>query len=231
MSAPAAAARRCEQRRIGREAQTVLVIEDFVPDPQAMVEEACRQRYAIHGAYYPGLRAPVPVARLRACLAGLEGLVAEVFGITRWQVLEAWYSLVTTPPAALAPIQRLPHYDGLEPGRLALLHFLGREVRGGTAFYRHRGTGFESVDDRRFPAYRAQLEAGVARAGLPLPGYIAGDTTLFERTALIEARYNRAILYRGNTLHCADIPADLELSADPARGRLTVNTFLREVAT
>lgn len=219
-----------EVTRCGRENRPVVVIENFVPDPQALIDDACRHDYGPRGAYYPGIRAPVPPALVRRFLDGLDAIIAEVFGITSGHVLETWYSLVTTPPSALAPIQRLPHVDGLEPGRLALLHFLGREEKGGTAFYRHRSSGCESVDAARFPTYKAQLEADVARSGLPQAGYIAGDTPIFERIAFHGARFNRAILYRGNTLHCADIPGGLNLSADPARGRLTVNTFLMEDA-
>ena len=219
-----------EVTRCGRENQPVVVIENFVPDPQALIDDACRHGFGPRGAYYPGIRAPVPPVLVRRFLDGLDAIIAEVFGITSGRVLEAWYSLVTTSPSELAPIQRLPHYDGLEPGRLALLHFLGREEKGGTAFYRQRASGCESVDASRYPIYKAQLEADVARSGLPQAGYIAGDTPIFERIALHAARFNRAILYRGNTLHCADIPHDLSLSADPARGRLTVNTFLMEDA-
>jgi hypothetical protein len=219
-----------EVTRCGRENQPVVVIDNFVPDPQALIDDACRHPFGAHGAYYPGIRAAVPPALVQRFIEGLDAIIAEVFGITSGHVLEAWYSLVTTPPTALAPIQRLPHYDGLEPGRLALLHFLGREEKGGTAFYRQRSSGYESVDASRYPVYKAQLETEVARGGLPQAGYIAGDTPIFERIALHAARFNRAILYRGNTLHCADIPGDLGLSADPARGRLTVNTFLMEDA-
>lgn len=219
-----------EVTRSGHENQPVVVIDNFVPDPQALIDDARRHPFGAHGAHYPGIRASVPPALVQRFLEGLDAIIAEVFGIKSGHVLEAWYSLVTTPPAALAPIQRLPHYDGLEPGRLALLHFLGREEKGGTAFYRQRSSGCESIDASRYPAYKAQLEADVARCGLPRAGYIAGDTPIFERIALHAARFNRAILYRGNLLHCADIPGDLDLSTDPARGRLTINTFLMEDA-
>jgi Family of unknown function (DUF6445) len=210
----------------GDEAQPVIVIDDFVPDPQALIDEASVLGFAERGIHYPGLRAEVHASLVRRFLGGLEGVIAEVFGVARYDVLEAWYSLVTKTPDRLAPIQRLPHFDGVEPGRLALLHFLGTQEKGGTAFYRHRTTGFESVDADRFDPFKAALEADIARHGAPEPGYIAGDTLLYQRIAFHEAKFNRAILYRGNTLHCADIPADLTLSLDPALGRLTINTFL-----
>jgi Family of unknown function (DUF6445) len=49
---------------------------------------------------------------------------------------------------------------------------------------------------------------------------------MFEQVAAFEGRYNRALLYPSNALHCANIPDDLTLSDDPEVGRLTVNTFL-----
>ena len=49
---------------------------------------------------------------------------------------------------------------------------------------------------------------------------------MYEQLALHRGRFNRALLYRSHALHCAFIPPELALSADPARGRLTVNTFL-----
>ena len=70
------------------------------------------------------------------------------------------------------------------------------------------------------------MEREIGERGVPDAAYISGDTDLFEEIALLEGRYNRAILYPSNALHCARIPDDLTLSADTATGRLTVNTFL-----
>jgi Family of unknown function (DUF6445) len=157
----------------------------------------------------------------------LAGPIGETFGLDPVPpVLEAYFSIVTTPPEALAPIQRLPHFDGLEAERIAILVYLSGAEQGGTAFYRQRATGFETVDCERFPAFEAALKAGVADHGLPAPSYIAGDTPLYEQIANYEARPNRALIYRGHSLHCAAIPAGVELPADPACGRLSINSFL-----
>jgi Family of unknown function (DUF6445) len=212
--------------RHGDEAQPVVVIDEFAADPQSLIDDAGFLGFAERGIHYPGIRAEVHAALVRRLIFGLETIISEVFSNERFEVLEAWYSLVTKGPDALTPIQRLPHFDGVEPDRLALLLYLGQEEKGGTAFYRHRSTGFESIDTPRFEPFKMALEADIARHGAPGPGYIAGDTALYERIAFHQAKFNRAILYRGNTLHCADIPADLTLSPDPAVGRLTVNIFL-----
>jgi hypothetical protein len=43
----------------------------------------------------------------------------------------------------------------------------------------------------------------------------------------IEAKPNRAVLYRSAILHSGCIPENAELSADPWKGRLTLNSFFQ----
>lgn len=211
--------------RHGVEAQPVVVIDGFA-DAQRFRDDAAFLSFAPIGPHYPGIRAVVAPAMLRDLLVRLQPIAQEVFGIAALEVVDAFYSIVTTPPAALAPIQRLPHFDEVSPTRLALLHYLSPDENSGTAFYRHRSTGFESIDGGRLPSYRATLDADLRRHGIPDAQYITGDTMVFERVALRAGRFNRAILYRSNTLHCAHLPDDLRLDPDPETGRLTVNTFL-----
>jgi hypothetical protein len=213
--------------RIGREEQPVIVIDDFVPAPERLRAAAERLQYQVMGRHYPGLRAGVAAEDIGAYLTPIQGLIAETFGFTGpSRVISAGYSIVTTRPADLTPIQRLPHFDGLEAERVALLHYLNGQEQGGTAFYRHRSTGYETISAERHAAYDAALHREVAEHGLPDPAYISGDTLLYERIARFEAKPNRALIYRGHLLHCADLPADLDFTPDPQRARLTVNTFL-----
>jgi hypothetical protein len=211
----------------GRESAPVIVIDDCLASPDDWIALARESQYQPMGPYYPGVRAVVPSGRAAVVREQLAGLMRQIFALTDVPpVLETFFSLVTTPPAALAPIQRLPHFDGVEDDRFAVLIFLSGTQGSGTAFYRHRTTGFESVTASRLPSYEAHLQADVTRHGLPPPSYIAGDTPLFEQVACYEARPNRALIYRSNLLHCAWIGEDAPLSADPAQGRLTVNSFL-----
>ncbi|HEX8667468.1 MAG TPA: DUF6445 family protein [Allosphingosinicella sp.] len=213
--------------RQGAEGQPVIVADDLLAAPERWREVAARARYGRIGPHYPGLRAPVPTAAAAAVRDELAEAIGETFGLDPVPpVLECYFSIVTTPPAALAPIQRLPHFDGLEAERIAILVYLADAGQGGTAFYRQRATGFETVDAPRFPKFEAALKVGVAEHGLPPPAYIAGDTPLYEQIAHYEARPNRALIYRGHTLHCAAIPGDADLPADPVRGRLSINAFL-----
>ncbi len=212
--------------RIGRENVPIVVIDDFVARPDLLADDAAMLGFATMGVHYPGVRAVVPPVLVRRFVEPLAPLITEVFGARDCEVIDALYSLVTTPPLALTPIQRLPHFDGVEPERLALLHYLGGAPGSGTALYRHRATGFETVTAARLLDYERMLDSEVQAYGIPDAAYIDGDTDLFEQIALFEGRYNRAILYPSNALHCARIPEDIILSADPTIGRLTVNTFL-----
>ena len=135
---------------VGTERQPVILIDEFVPDPRSLVDEAASLSYSTIGVHYPGTRVSVPPARLHSFMPGIVELVVDTFGCgTKLRLLEAYYSVVTTRPETLTPIQRLPHFDGLERERIALLHFLSTDRSSGTAFYRHRSTGFESIDAAR----------------------------------------------------------------------------------
>ena len=212
----------------GAERQVLLTVEDALTDPHGVVAIAAKHSFRPIGPFYPGVRAPVPEARAMELVTPIMAILVEAFSLAGPpRFFEGYLSLVTVSPGALAPIQRVPHFDGVEPDRIAVLLYLDAAERGGTAFYRQRGTGFESVDAARYDAYRTALDAGVAANGLPPAGYIAGDTPLFEQMEVVQGRFNRLIAYRGNTLHCAALAPDFAPSADPARGRLTFNLFLR----
>jgi Family of unknown function (DUF6445) len=216
--------------RQGSEGEPVVVIDNFAAHPEHLTGDAAMLGFAPVGIHYPGVRAPVARAILKPMLAALAATIRDVFGYADIEIDDAFYSLVTTPPSALAPIQRLPHFDGVEPERLALLHYLSPEMPGGTAFYRHRSTGFETVSAERLSTYRSALDTDLTRHGLPGPAYIDGDTAIYECIARYEGRFNRAILYRGNTLHCAWLPDTTALVEDVETGRLTANTFLRGIS-
>lgn len=211
----------------GEERQPLLTVDSALADPNAVVAIAARHAFAPIGPYYPGIRAAVSEAIAMPLIAPLTPLLVDAFGLDRSpRFSECFLSIVTRAPDNLAPIQRLPHFDGVEPARLAVLLYLDGAERGGTAFYRQRATGFESVDEARFEAYRTALDRGVAREGIPPAGYIAGDTALFAQIHAAAGAWNSMVVYRGNTLHCAHLAPGFAPDASPRTGRLTLNLFL-----
>lgn len=215
-----------ERSLIGLEREPLVTIDGFAPDPDALRAAAAAAVFAAAGQHYPGVRAPLPPDYLRDQLPLIAQAVTRAFGrCRRVHVVDASFSIVTRQPHALHVRQRLPHVDAYGRERLALVHYLSPSDRDGTAFYRHRSTGYETIDDARAPAYFARLNEELEAGAAPANGYIADDTALFERTALTPPRYNRALLYRSCMLHSGAISPDAPLSADPGQGRLTVTGF------
>lgn len=214
-------------RTIGIEAQPLAVIDGFAADPDALRAAAIASRFGPAGHHYPGIRAPLPADYHDRQAPVIADVLRDVFGHRgRVEVIDASFSIVTTPPAALSLPQRLPHCDAFGAERIALIHYLSPGGGDGTAFFRHRSTGFEMIDETRAPVYFDRLN-GELRSGYAAPkGYIADSSALFERTLLVDARYNRALLYRSYVLHSGAIAPDAVLLPDPARGRLTVTAFL-----
>lgn len=213
-------------RRIGNEAQPVIVVDGFHPDPDSLRAAASDVHFSAAQRHYPGIRAPLPTTYFSAVRATLTLVLHDAFGATgAIDLIDASFSIVTTPPADLTLSQRLPHVDAVELTRIALVHYLSPDDRAGTAFFRHRQTGFELIDASRRSPYFQALNGELARGAEP-SGYVGGDDPRFERTACIEARYNRAVIYRSAMLHSGAIPPAASLSADPKMGRLTITAFL-----
>jgi hypothetical protein len=216
--------------RIGREEQPLVVIDNFAPDPDALRIAAAGAGFepALH--HYPGIRAPLPADYMPGQQPLIAKVLADVFAQPGTiDLIDASFSMVTAAPATLSVHQRLPHCDAFAVERIALIHYLSPEGGDGTGFFRHRSTGFETVDQARAPIYLDQLGAELRYGGEPPFAYVAGDTPLFERTLLAEAQYNRALLYRSYVLHSGAISPGATLSSDPATGRLTITAFLSVV--
>ena len=178
--------------------------------------------------HYPGIRAQADQNYLGERMDVLRPVLTDIFGLGQGaNMVECAFSIVTTPPSDLKPIQRLPHFDTTDPKRLALLHYLSPAETGGTAFYRHKATGFEIVPPDRLDTYSKTIQAEVEADGAPPLEYFTGQSARFERIGHVEAKPNRMIIYRSYRLHSGDIPSDLPLHKDPQTGRLTLNTFLQ----
>lgn len=215
--------------RVGHEGAPVIVIDNFLKHPDVMVEYAalCSTFEGVSDTFYPGVRAPLPSIYCFAVRAFLGELVADTLELRRSAVAGelGHLSLVTTRPAQLGVLQRMPHIDSSSPKQVAVLHYLCEPAQGGTSFYRHRRTGFESIDPGRAQTYQIAIAEDLNRFGTPPARYLRGDDALFERITGFEAVFNRVLIYRSFCLHSADISPDFRFDADPRTGRLTANTF------
>jgi hypothetical protein len=212
----------------GAEKAPLLVFDNVVENPQELIEVAARSRFAPLGRFFPGVRAPAPMAYQQFLLTHLLPLLDGHFfaGAPKFKFLLCHYSVVTTPPSQLSMVQRIPHFDSTEGNGLASVHYLFKKGFGGTAFYRHRKTGFESVDESRKEQYLRSLEGENGGPNMPGPEYINGDTALYEQIMNVDAFFNRLIIYRRNSLHSGAIEKDFVPGPDLLAGRLSINTFI-----
>jgi Family of unknown function (DUF6445) len=215
---------------VGRSREPVVVVDDALLDPEAAIDEAAALRFAAADegrGGFPGIRARAPKPFAESLVRGAMPLIERVFGLKAKLLsgFDASFSIVTTPPAALHPLQRIPHIDTRDPRRLAILYYLGRGSMGGTAFFRQDSTGLEQVGPDSFDAYYAARRAGLAL--LPAEsGYPEAGTPGYTETAHFGAQFNRLLVYRSCSLHSGVVPSSSSLSADPRLGRLTANIFV-----
>lgn len=219
---------RIEKLTIGRERAPLLVIDNFIADPDRLVRKAAKAQFTPGGRFYPGIRARAPVSYAHFLTSRLQPLLSEFFGLESrsLRLSMCHFSLVTTPAAQLTLPQRLPHVDSFAVEGVATIHYLFRENLGGTAFYRHCATGYEYLDESRRSAYTRALEAECAGPHRPAVEYINGDTPIFEQVARAESVFNRMLVYRRNSLHSGAINRTFVPDADPLTGRLSINSFI-----
>jgi len=218
---------RLRKLAIGAERAPLLVVDNFVADAEALVADACSRRLTVQGRYFPGIRAEAPPAYQQLLLTRLRSALLDCLGVPDGTLSFSMchYSLITTPAHELTPPQRIPHVDSFAKSGLATMHYLFKANLGGTAFYRHRRTGFESIDETRRAEYARALDAEHATAAAPGPAYINGNTELFEQIAKQEGVFNRLLVYRRNSLHSGCIEANVP-DLNPATGRLSINSFI-----
>lgn len=209
---------------LGLSQEPVVIIDNFYPNFDDLKKAAVKCDFAKHAEFYPGVQAGANPSHLQPVAPLLTQIFKDAFGIQQGvSLVQCAYSIVTTADADLSPIQRLPHVDTTDVGRIALLHYLSGAEQGGTAFYRHRKTGLEVLSPDTYETYRTALEA----EGLPKAGYMRGSDERFKMIEDVAAKPNRAILYRSAFLHSGYIPEYIDLSSDPAKGRLTLNSFFQ----
>ncbi|MBB5715202.1 DUF6445 family protein [Sphingomonas aerophila] len=217
---------RLSARLIGADHEPLLHAEAAFANPDELVELAATAIFSPAfgpAGGYPGLRAALPNEYIQAVVNVLTRPLAEAFALGPIRPISAQgaFSIVTLPENALAAPQRAPHVDSVNPMQFAILHYLCDSSFGGTAFYRHRATGFEKLNESRLPGYNAIRSA----EGAPT-GYVGDGSPWFEQIGQVSAAMNRLVAYRSCVLHSGQIPSPELLTENPRHGRLTANVFV-----
>jgi Family of unknown function (DUF6445) len=210
--------------------QRCVVIDGALTDPGALVEWACHQAFAApRGFPYPGLVLDAPLAAAQQAAEFFAQKVRGLMGARRILDSTTRLSLVTVPPDQLEPRQWQCHRDRIAANphevlfAASVLYLFRDAALGGTSFYAPRQPAAQTdrlvADSQTMSAQDFSARYGIG------PSYMADSNPYFERIASVPAAWNRMIVYDGSLFHSADVDHPERMSADPARGRLTLNGF------
>lgn len=215
---------------VGGEKTPVIIIDDYGFDCGPVLQHAYNQPYCFdEKGYYPGVRARLPKSYAFSLLKPIYNKLIDIYAIPKqlnFSPQMGYYSLVTEPPANLSLLQRIPHFDSNNPYYFAILHYLNPGNFGGTAFFKHKPTGYEKITGERVSEYMQISSQYFERNGEPPPAYITKSTDLYELCDTVEYKPNRLVIYPGNLLHSGLIDPGVDINSDPKTGRLTANIFV-----
>lgn len=217
-----------EHRVIGVGRWPIVVIDDFHSDPMLLVDTAgdISNFKPYKNDYYPGVKQSADNGLYANNLERYSDALSPTFGAIS-NLQGSTYAIANSKPTELLPIQRIPHYDTADRHQLALVHYLCAPEWGGTAFYRHRSTNIECINDQNEQTFQQTLGREATTHGLPPADYINGDTSLFEQIGIVDARFNRAVIYPASLLHSGAIRRHQVCGVNVTTMRLTITAHLQ----
>lgn len=219
---------------IGEEKTPIFILDDILLDTSAAINEAQSLNYIsqqdIEGTYYPGCRADVGTDYGMTIVKFIAQIFYKFYQVPEHLKLipiSGQYSLLSQPENQLNGLQCLPHFDKKTKYSFAVLHYLNPGDFGGTAFYRHRPTGYENITKNRRDTYLSAAQNYIDNNGIPKQQYFTHSDGHFELIKKIDYKANRLVIYPASVLHSGFIenPAH-DVNDDPATGRLTANFFI-----
>ena len=214
---------------IGKQRTPLLIFDDIDPKLTQLARAGAQtKQFDPADTYYPGIRAPLGMDYVQQIVSGIYHQLYDIYAIpAHYQVSldQAVYSLITRYPGELSLAQTMPHIDATNAFNFAVLHYLNEGDHGGTAFYRHRTTGWSQIsaanEDKYFTQLNQEMTADSARNA-----YINDSDKSFEQIAKVEYRAGRIVVYPGNLLHSTQVNLNCDISSELSKGRLTANIFL-----
>ena len=202
----------------------VYVVDDFLANPEALLDYARTKAYfgkvGADRTAYPGVRDRLPSAYERA----LAQVIELVLGDSKPTIYRCMLSLTTLNEEQLHAAQKIPHVDAVNNEQYAAVHYLCDAPHGGTAIYRYLPRNMVRIRNSDRHVINEMIQTAHDHPE-EHDGYLKGNTRFYRQELVVEAKFNRLVLYPGNLLHCALLTHQASLSADVAAGRLSVASF------
>jgi hypothetical protein len=215
--------------------QSIVIVDDFLsaPDELRRFAKSHADEFSMPPKSYPGLTLEIDNRALTDIYRFVRSTLGKYFSFLRGGAqFSTIMSMTTLQPDELSNLQRLCHSDPpATGGRLNfafVLYLFENEELGGTGFYRWKeqeaiteATAIEIEDPDKALAYLTERFDTYKKP----PCYMTESTEIAERIHQVPAKFNRLIFYSGEIPHSAQISSPELLSADPNKGRLTLNCF------
>ena len=176
---------------------------------------------------YPGIWSQAPIGFEQALLDLIQPDVERYFFARQAKNIVSCYAMAVTDKEQLQVNQRVPHYDSFDPYQLASVLYLCDESFGGTGFYRHKSTDIEKMTEETYPKFIGQLQSEMADCGVPAAEFSGNCDDLFETLFSCTAKLGRLVVYPSALLHTGLVNSAKNTVRDPARGRLTITSFIK----
>ncbi len=204
----------------------VFVIDDFLADPVSLLDYAKNKAYfgkvGDDRTAYPGIRDRLPRPYERA----MEKVIELVYSVA-----DPLFASLHDVVDDIAPI---PTHRGAKDSPCRCFRrptICRRPLSLRSASRWHSLYRFKPENTVRLRSENRHVIEAMLRGVRDYPheyaGYIIGNTSLFKQEVLIEAKFNRLILYPSNLLHCAQLSVPDSLVNDIGRGRLSIASFFR----
>ncbi|MFE0421347.1 DUF6445 family protein [Streptomyces sp. NPDC058953] len=199
---------------------SVIIVDDFYPNPDAIRERALRSEYAdIASTRYPGYQTRLNI-QSDALKRTFEALIRARVQVDRSRFTWGGFRFITGDSGRRTVVHSDVNIDWA-----AMVYLTpDADMSAGTGFFRHRETGLDQP-----PTDRQARALGFADAHEFQQQVVARDDrdlSKWELTTTIAPVYNRLILFRGCEFYHAPLAG---LGEGPASSRLTHSFFFNEI--
>lgn len=213
--------------------QACMIVDDALVNPEALLQLAVSELAQFENALfnaYPGIQLSMPAAFSNSLNEFFSLHIRSKLNARRTLHMHSRLAMVTLPPEQLQPRQSICHRDSawIEPNQsiAASVLYLFKDLGlGGTSFFVPKKssqiTSLLVHDSGTMSAEMFQQKYGIK------PSYFSESNDYFEKMYTAPPKWNRMIFYDGSIFHSGDIlqTSGANLSADPLKGRLTLNGF------
>lgn len=194
-----------DYRTIGDTEIPLVVVDNFYENPDMVRDLALSLPYTT--SQYVCNHSPGERVRMSLDIRVIRNITYHLLKLPEWKLKPTTLQVIFNKmrgDAKLEAIQTNPHIDGVDMLNAAMVLYLNKpeECVGGTAFYRHKKTGFEILNTQdQFTSTFNNDRGKLTRNDYT--DFVTESNEEWELIDMIEMKYNRMVIYPPNVFHSA----------------------------